>query len=144
MRTRLVVAAVAVTAGGAVAALAHAQSQANGLPAYTEGYLRWPRLNAAVIRGGSPAHSGIKNVYASKQRAGSPGRFPDGTVVVKTIRAGSFVDRVAVMRKASGRWRFVEYTRPSPRARFAVLAQGQLCLSCHVQARARDYVFTRG
>jgi hypothetical protein len=143
VRTRLLVAALALAAGCSAAALAHAQSQANGLPAYTDGYARWPRLNATPIRGGSPAHSGIKNVYASRRRAAA-GRFPDGTVVVKTIRAGAFVDRVAVMRKSSGRWRYVEYTRPGPRARFSVLAQGELCLSCHVQARARDYVFTRG
>ena len=134
--------ALALVAGGAVVAFAAAQSQANGLPAYTDGYARWPRLNRAPIVGGSPAHRGVKNVYASRRR--SSGRFPNGTVVVKSIRSGSFVGQVAVMRKASGRWGFVEYSRPGPRARFAVLAQGRLCVSCHVQARARDYVFTRG
>jgi hypothetical protein len=47
------------------------------------------------------------------------------------------------MRKVKGRWRYVEYERSSARARYTVLAQGQLCSSCHAQARATDYVFTR-
>jgi hypothetical protein len=47
------------------------------------------------------------------------------------------------MRKVKGRWQFVEYERSAPRARYTVLARGQLCTSCHVQALANDYVFTR-
>jgi hypothetical protein len=47
------------------------------------------------------------------------------------------------MRKVSGRWRYVEYARSSQTARFTVLAQGQLCQSCHQQAKANDYVFTK-
>ena len=45
------------------------------------------------------------------------------------------------MRKVNGRWRFVEYELSG--SRYTVLAQGQLCLSCHVQAKATDYVFTK-
>jgi hypothetical protein len=64
---------------------------------------------------------------------------------VKTIvRPGTrYVGQFAVMRKVAGRWRFVEYSRSSPTARYSLLAQGQLCLNCHVQARANDYVFTK-
>ena len=47
------------------------------------------------------------------------------------------------MRKVAGRWRWVEYTRSSPTGRYSVLAQGQLCVSCHVQAKANDWVFTK-
>jgi hypothetical protein len=85
----------------------------------------------------------VKNVYASKRKVGR--RFPNGTVVVKTIvKPGTrFVGQFAVMRKLRGRWRYVEYERSSRTARFTVLAQGQLCQSCHQQARADDYVFTR-
>jgi hypothetical protein len=66
-------------------------------------------------------------------------------VIVKTIvEPGTrFVGQFAVMRKVSGRWRFVEYHRSSPRARYTVLAQGQLCVDCHVMARRTDYVFTQ-
>ena len=49
--------------------------------------------------------------------------------------------QVAVMRKLNGKWRFVEYELSG--ARYTVLAQGQLCQSCHARARANDYVFTR-
>jgi hypothetical protein len=132
-----VAAAVAVTV-----TFATAQSRADGLPSYTSGYAKWPRLNANPIRGGSPAHAGRKNVYASKRRKGAT--FPDATVVVKTIVSpgAKYVGQVAVMRKTKGRWQFVEYRRPSPAARYTVLAGGQLCVSCHVQAKRSDYVFT--
>ena len=118
-------------------------TSANGLPSYTKGYATWQKLNRKPITGGSPAHNGTKNVYASKQKRGA--KYPNGTVVVKTIgRPGDRRARpsqVAVMRKVNGRWRFVEYELSG--SRYTVLAQGQLCVSCHMQARSTDYVFTK-
>lgn len=145
MRVRAVaiVAAVALAASAVVVAMA--ATSANGLPAYTNGYQKWPKLNRKPFTTcGSPcAHSGVKNVYASNRKVGR--RFPNGTVIVKTIvkPRTRFVGQFAVMRKSNGRWRYVEYERSSPAARFTVLAQGQLCQSCHQQARANDYVFTK-
>jgi hypothetical protein len=146
VRPRLVavVAALAVAASGVVVALA--STSADGLPRYTNGYAKWPKLNRKPFRSTGPlsnAHAGLKNVYASKPR--KRGRFPNGTVIVKTIvpRGAAYVGQVAVMRKVRGRWRYVEYTRPSRSARYTILAQGQLCQSCHAQAKASDYVFTK-
>ena len=123
--------------------VASAKTAANGLPSYTEGYLGWQKLNRRPISGGSAAHSGTKNVYASKRKVGR--RYPNGAVIVKTIaRAGDRKARpgqVAVMRKVDGRWRFVEYELSG--SRYTVLAQGQLCVSCHMQAKSSDYVFTK-
>ena len=119
-----------------------------GIPAYVQGYAGWPRLNRAPIRGGSPAHQGTKNVYASKRRRGA--RYPVGAIVVKTATppGKSWLSLVATMRKvrgsANGGWRWEEFTRSSPRARFARVgfpASG--CAACHMQAKASDYVFTR-
>lgn len=143
VRVRALVLAIALLAATAAATIAWAHSARNGLPAYTDGYAKWPKLNRKPITAPG-AHSGIKNVFASKRRVGT--RFPNGTVVVKTIRAPgrSWVHQVAVMRKLDGRWRYVEYERPTATSRYAVLAQGALCQGCHLQARARDYVFTRG
>ena len=65
-------------------------------------------------------------------------------MIVKTIRQAGrtgLPGQVAVMRKVSGRWRYVEYELSG--ARYTVLAQGQLCQNCHMQARANDFVFTR-
>lgn len=45
--------------------------------------------------------------------------------------------------KANNGWEMIEWSRPSPTARFTVLAQGALCFSCHVQAKKTDYVFTQ-
>jgi hypothetical protein len=123
-----------------------------GLPSYTAGYTQWTRLNARPIppRTGGDAHLGTKNVYASKLPPSGSSRYPLGTVIVKDIRrpGAKFIGVVAVMRKQAGvranhGWQMIEYSRPSATSRFTVLAQGQLCFSCHVQVKARDYVFTR-
>ncbi len=142
MRRILALVVVAAVASSAVV-VAVASTSAKGLPAYTNGYQTWPKLNRKPVKGGSAAHSGVKNVYASKKRVRS--RFPDGTVVVKAIakpgdRAG-MPSQVAVMRKLNGKWRYVEYELSG--ARYGVLAQGALCQSCHMQAKATDYVFTK-
>jgi hypothetical protein len=137
---------VAVAAlGCSVAVVALASTSAAGLPAYTDGYAKWPRINKKPFTSTGPlssAHRGVKNVYASKRKVGR--KYPNGTVIVKTIQPAGRKGRplqVAVMRKLNGTWRFVEYELSG--ARYTVLAQGQLCQSCHVQARANDYVFTR-
>lgn len=142
-RFRLAALAAVAAFSASVAVVALASATANGLPAYTDGYQSWPKLNRKPVTGGSPAHGGTKNVYASKRKVGKA--FPNGTVIVKSIaRPGDRRARpsqVAVMRKVAGRWQFVEYQLSG--ARYSVLAQGQLCLSCHVRARADDYVFTK-
>jgi hypothetical protein len=145
VRARIIAIVIAGALAASTVVVALAATTANGLPSYTNGYQKWPRLNRKPFtRCGPPcAHSGVKNVYASKRKVGR--RFPNGTVVVKTIvRPGTrFVGQFAVMRKVRGRWRYVEYERSSPTARFTVLDQGQFCQSCHQQARANDYVFTK-
>lgn len=49
--------------------------------------------------------------------------------------------QVAVMRKLNRDRKFVEYALSG--ARHTVLAQGPLCQSCHMQAKAGDYDSTR-
>jgi hypothetical protein len=136
---------VGAAATASVAVVALASTSAAGLPSYTEGYRAWPRINEKpFMRCGPPcAHSGVKNVYASKRKVGA--RYPNGTVIVKTVAQSgdrpSRPNQVAVMRKANGRWLYVEYAVSG--SRYTVLAQGQLCQSCHARARANDYVFTK-
>ncbi|MGH3133330.1 MAG: cytochrome P460 family protein [Gaiellaceae bacterium] len=142
---RLAIVTVAALAA-AIVVVAAARTTAKGLPAYTNGYQAWPKINRKPFSSTGPlssAHSGVKNVYASKRKARA--KYPNGTVIVKTIvKPGTrYVGQVAVMRKVRGRWRFVEYQRSSAKARYTVLAQGQLCLSCHVMAKSTDYVFTQ-
>jgi hypothetical protein len=142
MRTRIAAFAVAaaVLAGGAV--VASAQNAANGLPSYTDGYAKWTKLNRKPIT--TPgAHNGVKNVYASKKR-GANGRFPNGTVVVKSIAepgAKGLPKQVAAMRKVGGKWQWIEWELAG--SSYGVLAKGQLCSSCHMQAKANDWVFTK-
>ena len=146
MHAKVFALVAAVAFCSAVAVVASARTTANGLPAYTEGWQRWPKINRKPFTTTGPlssAHTGLKNVYASRRKVGS--KYPSGTVIVKTIvRPGSrYVGQFAVMRKIKGRWRFIEFERSSARARYTILAQGQLCTSCHVMARANDYVFTK-
>ena len=146
MRTRLVGLVAVVALASALVVVASARTTANGLPAYTEGWSKWPKINRKPFTSTGPlssAHTGVKNVYASRRKGRS--KYPNGTVIVKTIvRPGTrYVGQFAVMRKVKGRWRFVEYERSSARARYTVLARGELCTSCHVMARANDYVFTK-
>ena len=122
---------------------ATATTAKNGLPAYTDGYATWRKLNKRPITAPG-AHNGIKNVYASKRRATNR-RFPNGTVIVKSIAepgAKGLAAQVAVMRKLQGRWQWIEYDLAG--GRYEVLARGSLCSACHMQVRASDWVFTKG
>jgi hypothetical protein len=145
VRLRILAIVGVVALASAVAVVAVASSSANGLPSYTNGYAKWPRLNEKPFTRTGPlssAHTGVKNVYTSKKKVGR--KYPNGTVVVKTIQPAGRKGKpyqVAVMRKLNGRWRYVEYQLSG--ARYTVLAQGQLCQNCHTAARANDYVFTR-
>ena len=155
MRRPLAVLAAALAAAALVVGATVAQGVSSkprplpGLPAYTAGYKSWLKLNRAPIpprRGGDP-HRGTKDVYTSKRIRGA--RYPVGTVIVKEVRNGGVVTIVAVMRKLRGfsprnnDWQMIEYSRGSSRARFRILAQGQICYACHSGARANDFVFTR-
>jgi Cytochrome P460 len=146
VRLRLVaIVGVVALAAAAVVVVAAAETQKSGLPSYTDGYQKWPKLNRKPFTKCGPpcAHSGTKNVYASKRKRGA--KFPNGTVIVKSITQRgdkpSLPSQVAVMRKTNGRWKFVEYELSG--SRYGVLAQGQLCLSCHMRVKSNDYVFTK-
>ena len=146
VRTKVIAVVALIALCSAVTVVASARVTANGLPAYTEGWQKWPKINRKPFTSKGPlssAHTGLKNVYASRGKVGP--KYPNGTVIVKTIvRPGTrYVGQFAVMRKIKGRWRFIEYERSSARARYTVLAQGELCTSCHMMARANDYVFTK-
>ena len=143
MRLALVAVLALVLAAGA-----SARTDANGLLAYVNGYAKWPKLNRVPIKGGSAAHQGTKNVYASKRKSGA--RYPLGAIVVKvaTPPGKRWLSLVATMRKirgsANGGWRWEEFTRSSPTARFTKVGFPESgCAACHMQARANDYVFTR-
>ena len=57
---------VGAALAGAIAVVAAATALANGLPAYTNGYAGWKKLNKKPITAARRAHTGVKNVYASE------------------------------------------------------------------------------
>jgi hypothetical protein len=149
---RLLALALAALALVLVASLAQARSSKPlpGLPAYTDAYRSWTKINRKPIppRANDPHHS-TKNVYASKPKRGA--RYPYGTVIVKEgLQPGKrWVRLMAVMRKVRGAsprnndWQMREWTRSSPSGRFGEIASGAVCYSCHVGAKKNDYVFTK-
>jgi hypothetical protein len=146
MRPTLVLFAAAAAAIVAVAAAARPEQA--GLPTYVNGYAKWPKVNKKPIVGGSPAHRGTKNVYASRSKQGR--RYPAGTIIVKTATPPGkrWLSLVATMRRikatSHGGWRWEEFTRASPSERFSKVDFPQSgCAACHAQAKANDYVFTR-
>ena len=144
VRARVIAIVALLALASSAVVVAVASTSASGLPAYTNGYAKWHKINRKPFtRCGPPcAHSGVKNVYASKRKAGS--KYPDGTVVVKTVAQRgdrpAQPSQVAIMRKVNGKWRYVEYELSG--SRYSVIGQGAFCQSCHARARANDYVFT--
>ena len=134
-----------------------------GLPAFTEGFERWDRLNREPIppdsaqtrRVGVDAHRSTKDVYVSvpRERLRAAGEFPVGAIIVKAGREdgpGGEISLVAVMRKIQGvdpvhgDWKWVEYKRAGTGAAFATDASltGATCWGCHATAEETDWVFT--
>jgi hypothetical protein len=140
-----IVAIVSLLATATAVTVALASTSSNGLPSYTNGYAKWSKINRKPFTKCGPpcAHSGVKNVYASKNRVA--GRYPNGTVIVKTVaQAGdrrATPSQVAVMRKVAGRWKYIEWQLSG--SRYGVIGQGKFCADCHAGARANDYVFTK-
>jgi hypothetical protein len=146
MRARIVAVVLVAAVASAIAVVAVAGTSANGLPSYTNGYAKWQKVNKKPFTSTGPlsrAHPGVKNVYVSKRKIGR--RYPNGTVVVKTIQPSGrkgLPHQVAVMIKRNGKWRYDEYELSGSRYRNLGFAQS-LCQGCHMQARANDYVFTK-
>jgi hypothetical protein len=142
---RIVLIVTVLATASALAVVALASTSAAGLPAYANGYQKWPKINTKPFTKCGPpcAHSGRKNVYANKKKVGA--KYPNGTVIVKTIAQSgdrpTMPNQVAIMRKVSAKWRFVEYELSG--SRYSVIGQGQFCQSCHMRARANDFVFTK-
>jgi hypothetical protein len=145
-----------IAAPVAVALLAAGYGLAAGLPGIPrmfQPYKTWNKVNAKPIRPTpTTAHpAGVKNVYASKRKAG--GRYPYGTLIVKeglsTAGGKRFVSLIATMRKARGidpqhgNWKFIEWTRSSPGARFREIARDGTCWGCHGLAKKADWVYTQ-
>jgi hypothetical protein len=122
-----------------------------GIPKVFQPYRSWHKVNAKPIRPtATTAHPGIKNVYASKRKV--KGRYPYGTLLVKEGFASGgrkFVALIATMRKirgvdpSHGDWKYIEWTRSSPNARFTEIARDGVCWGCHVLAKKTDWVFTQ-
>jgi hypothetical protein len=123
-----------------------------GVPAYLAGYKRWPKHNRRAIPPRTPdPHDSSKQIYVSKPLKRGQKRYAVGTIIVKegSEPGTKFVKLIAIMRKVRGfngqhnDWQMIEWSRGSAGQRFTEVARGQICYSCHVGARSRDYVWFR-
>lgn len=147
MRSMLVFAAAAALALAGYALAAGLP----GIPKIYQPYKSWTKVNAKPIPNKGGPHPGVKNVYSSRRKAGA--KYPYGTLIVKeglTTSGGKrFVSLIAAMRKVRGTdprhgdWKFTEWTRSSPKARFSLLAKDATCWSCHALAKRNDWVYTK-
>ena len=86
VRAKVLAIVVVMALASAIVVVAAAETTANGLPAYTNGWQKWPRINKKPFTSTGPlssAHTGVKNVYASKRKVGS--KYPNGTVIGKSV-----------------------------------------------------------
>ena len=147
MRLRISALVAVLAAASAVAVVvAVASPSANGLPAYTNGYAKWPRSTRSRSPApgrSSSAHAGVKNVYASRKKVGK--RYPNGTVIVKSIRrAGdkpSLPAQVAVMRRRTARG--ATSSTNSPARAIATSASPSSCARAAICGHARTTTCSR-
>jgi hypothetical protein len=121
-----------------------------GIPAYVAGYKKWPKNNRrAIAPRASDPHDSSKQIYVSKPLKRGQKRYAVGTVIVKegSQPGTKFVKLIAIMRKVRGfnrqhnDWQMIEWSRQTKDSRFTEVARGEVCYSCHVGARSRDYVW---
>lgn len=134
--------------GLSVVALALAASLP-GLPGYVAGFERWEKVVVKGLPDGGP-HPGkgkvvVANPLGAKAWKGT-GPLPVGSIVVKTTGPLAKPELVAVMRKDRSGWFYEEYlpgSGGSYRLAFGGPGRQGLCVGCHEDAKAKDYLFTR-
>ena len=113
------------------------------------------QMNAAPIQPvpGEDPHEGVKDVYLChvdlEELFDDQGQlifnYPEGALMVKVSQKEhqSFPWLMATMRKRDGAWRWAEYTRNFGSEPYIEIPVSEsLCIDCHQQAEAIDWVFT--
>ena len=118
---------------------------ANGLPATRAGTRSWPRINAGRSRGAgrrAPIAAQERVCEQAEDRPEVPERDRRREAASRNRETGPRCRaRWRSCARSPGAWRYVEYGAHG--SRYSVIGQGTFCQSCHAQARANDYVFTR-
>jgi Cytochrome P460 len=115
----------------------------NGLPKNIVGFEKWTKVAKNLDTGGP--HAGetkivFANVVAAKAWKGKSA-LPLGSLVVKTAGSVSSPSFVAIMKKTSKGWDYAEYMPSS--GKYSLIGSGASCSGCHVNAKAKDYLFSR-
>jgi hypothetical protein len=150
---------IAAASIGAVTALA---ASVSSTVAYPEGYRSWRHVKSMIIE---PGHAlaglveGTHHIYANERAMAGYGRrpFPDGAVIVFDLLETKVGDKaieegarkaVIVMRKdrkrfaATGGWGYEVFAGGDAQQPQVGAKASEMCHTCHVSQRARDYVFS--
>jgi hypothetical protein len=128
---------IALSLGGAVAAL-------SGVPKNVQGFAAWKKVATSGLPMDGPHAGKTKLVYANPVAAkawAGKAALPLGSLVVKTAGSAKAPDFVAIMRKTTQGWEYEEYTVKA--GKYSLFLKGAACQSCHEQAKAKDFLFTR-
>jgi hypothetical protein len=115
-----------------------------GLPKDVTGFATWKKVVTTGLPLDGPHAGKDKLVYANpiaaKAWAGKAA-LPVGSLVVKTAGSASAPGYVAVMTKTAQGWKYEEYAAKS--GTYSLIGSGTLCSSCHVNAKDKDFLFSR-
>lgn len=115
----------------------------SGLPKNIVGFEKW-KVVAQNLDTGGPHAGENKIVFASLKAAKvwkGKNPLPVGSLVVKTAGSVANPSFVAIMTKTGKGWDYAEYT-PS-NGKYNLIGSGASCSSCHENAKANDYLFSR-
>jgi Cytochrome P460 len=115
-----------------------------GIPKDVQGFASWKKVVTTGMPLDGPHAGKNKVVYANPAAAkawAGKAALPVGSLVVKTAGSASAPDFVGIMRKTAKGWEYEEYTIKA--GAYSLLMKGAGCQSCHEQAKAKDFIFTR-
>jgi hypothetical protein len=114
-----------------------------GLPKEITGFEKWTKVAQNLVTDGP--HAGQDKVVFANPGAAKAWKgksaLPVGSLVVKTAGRFSSPSFVAVMKKTSKGWDYAEYTPTA--GKYNLIGSGAFCSSCHENAKAKDYLFSR-
>ena len=134
---RLIVLLIALSFGVAYAAL-------TGVPKDSQGFATWKKVVTTGMPLDGPHAGKNKVVYANAIAAKAwtgKAPLPVGSLVVKTAGPSSQPDFVGIMRKTAKGWEYEEFIGKA--GSYSLLAKGASCSGCHLQAKDKDFLFTR-
>ena len=115
----------------------------SGLPKNIAGFEKWTQVAQNLDTGGP--HAGENKIVFASSKAAKVWKgknpLPVGSLIVKTAGSLAKPSFVAIMTKTSKGWDYAEYTATN--GKYSLIGSGAFCSTCHQNAKANDYLFSR-